>query len=188
MSEATPAPHRHPTSGLLGWANRIWHEYEAGDDQAGDDRPLLGYLVLMGTYGSLCAATVAAVARKARRDGALEPLRLRDLAVTAVAVFRMSRTLAKDAVLSPLRAPFVVFEKPGGPDELIEAPRPGPVRHAVGELVVCPFCLGQWVATAAVAGHLLMPRTTRWVTGGMAAVAVSDALQLVYDKGQQKAT
>jgi hypothetical protein len=188
MSEATLAAHRHTTSGLLGWASRTWDEYQAGDQQAGDDRPLPGYLLLSGTYASLCAVTAAAVARKARRDGALEPPRLRDLAVTAVAVFRMSRTLAKDAVLSPLRAPFVVFDKPGGPDELVEAPRPGPVRHAVGELVVCPFCLGQWVATAAVAGHLLMPRTTRWLTGGLAVVAVSDALQLVYDKGQQKAT
>ena len=57
MSEATLAAHRHSTSGLLGWATRTWQQYQDGDDQAGDDRPLPGYLVLMSVYGSLCAVT-----------------------------------------------------------------------------------------------------------------------------------
>ena len=34
--------------------------------------------------------------------------------------------------------------------KVMEAPRPGPFRHATGELVTCPFCLTQWVTTAGV--------------------------------------
>jgi hypothetical protein len=69
----------------------------------------------------------------------------------------------------------------------MEAPRPGPVRHAVGELLTCPFCLGQWVGTAGVAGLALFPRTTRWLSAGMCVIAGADALQLAYARLQQAA-
>jgi hypothetical protein len=29
------------------------------------------------------------------------------------------------------------------------------VRHAVGEMITCPFCLGAWVATGLVGGLVL---------------------------------
>ena len=158
--------------------------YERGDDAAGDDRPLRGYVALLGAYAGLTAAAAAVVRRKGlpvERPGVL------DIALLAASTFRVSRTLAKDAVASPLRAPFATYQGPGGPGEVMEAPRPGPFRHAAGELVTCPFCLTQWVATAGVVGYAVFPRATRWVTAGMTAVAAADALHYGYAKLQQSA-
>lgn len=159
---------------------RMWRSYERGADEAGNERPLVGYGVLLGTYSALTGLAALAVRRRARRDGALPTSTVGDLALLSVATFRVSRTLAKDSVTAVLRAPFATYQGPAGPGEVMEAPRPGPVRHAVGELVTCPFCLGQWVGTAALAGLALAPRTTRWLAGGMTVVAASDALQHAY--------
>ncbi len=171
---------------LREWATRTWQQYQQGEQQAGDGRPLPGYAVLMGLYGTGCG-TLAALARRRSRDVGLTPIRPVDVVLTALAVYRTARTLSKDAVTSPLRAPFTSYVEPAGPGEVTEAPRSGPVRHAVGELLSCPFCLSQWVATAAVGGYLLAPRATRWVVGGMAAVAVADGLQLAYGAAEQRA-
>ena len=53
-------------------------------------------------------------------------------------------------------------------------------RHAVAELLTCPFCMAQWTATGLVAGHVLAPRFTRLLTATFAAVAGADALQYAY--------
>jgi hypothetical protein len=53
-------------------------------------------------------------------------------------------------------------------------------RHAVGELIACPFCLGQWIGTAFVVGYVFAPRATRIVAGAFSVVAISDALQFGY--------
>lgn len=158
--------------------------YERGADDAGGERPLVGYGVLLATYTGLTTAGAVAVRRRTRRRGPLERPALLDVGLLGVATFRISRTLAKDAVLAPARAPFATFQGPAGPGEVMEAPRPGPVRHAVGELVTCPFCLAQWVATAGVTGLALAPRTTRWISAGMAVVAAADALQLAFARLQ----
>ena len=161
--------------------SRVRDSYERGEDAAGDDRPLRGYVALLGTYAGLTAAAAAVVHRKgvsADRPGAA------DIALLAAATFRVSRTLAKDAVASPLRAPFATYQGPGGPGEVMEAPRPGPYRHAAGELVTCPFCLTQWVATAGVVGYALFPKAARWAAAGMTAVAAADAMHFGYAKLQ----
>jgi hypothetical protein len=46
----------------------------------------------------------------------------------------------------------------------------------VGELVTCPWCLAQWVATGLVVSSVLAPRATRLTCAGLAVVAASDAL------------
>lgn len=171
---------------LREWATRTWQQYEQGDQQAGDHRPLPGYAMLLGLYGTGCA-TLAVLARRRVRDVAPTPIRPVEVVLTALAVYRTARTLSKDAVTSPLRAPFTSYVEPAGPGEVTEAPRSGPVRHAVGELVSCPFCLSQWVTTAAVGGYLLAPRVTRWLVSGMAVVAVADFLQLAYGAAEQRA-
>ncbi|WP_239013326.1 MULTISPECIES: DUF1360 domain-containing protein [Streptomycetaceae] len=168
-----------------GWWTRIRAGYEEGQDEAGDERPLTGYTALLAGYATLTAAATAAVLRWRGRPASRPAAG--DLALLAVATFRISRMLAKDSVMTPLRAPFTTYQGTAGPGEVMEAPRPGPVRHAVGELVTCPFCLTQWVATAGLAGLVVLPRTTRWITGGMTAVAAADALQLAYARLQQAA-
>lgn len=169
------------------WWSGVRTSYERGSEDADGERPLLGYGVLLATYTTLTSTAALAVRRRARRRPLPERPSLVDVALLGVATFRVARTLSKDAVLGPLRAPFSTYQGPAGPGEVMEAPRPGPVRHAVGELVSCPFCLGQWVATAGLTGLALAPRTTRWLSSGMTAVAVADVAQLFFAKLQQAA-
>jgi hypothetical protein len=104
-----------------------------------------------------------------------------------VATHKLSRLIAKDTVTAPLRAPFTRFEGPQGQGELHEEVRGHGARHTLGELLTCPFCLAQWVATAFAAGLVFAPRPTRLVASTFATVAISDALQNVYAFLQKKA-
>ena len=53
-----------------------------------------------------------------------------------------------------LRAPFTRFQESSGQGEVVEEEPCGHgLRLAVGELLVCPYCLAQWVATALTRPH-----------------------------------
>ncbi|MEJ3744608.1 DUF1360 domain-containing protein [Actinomycetes bacterium KLBMP 9797] len=145
-----------------------------------DARPLSGYLATLAAY----AGTVAALGMAVKASGRPLPERAAagDVVLLGVATHKLSRLLAKDAVTSPLRAPFTRYERPAGLGEVGEQVRddgPGP-RHAIGELLSCPFCLSVWVGTGLTAGLVLAPRTTRLVATALTAVAASDFLQLAY--------
>jgi hypothetical protein len=92
-------------------------------------------------------------------------------------------------VTSPLRAPFTRYDKPIGSGEVMEQVRDqgSGTRHAIGELLSCPFCLAVWVATGLTGGLVLAPRTTRLVATALTAVAASDFLQMAYAVAQQAA-
>src|SRR3954471_6326666 len=129
----------------------------------GEDRPLGGYVVLMGVFGALVAA-VAGVTMATRRT--LPTLSVKDLVLLTMSTHKLSRTLAKDAVTSPLRVPFASYSDTGGPAEVMEAPRKdSALRHSIGELLTCPFCLDLWIATGFTVGLVFAPRVTRLVTG-----------------------
>jgi predicted nicotinamide N-methyase len=104
-----------------------------------------------------------------------------DMALLAVMTFRASRLLTKSAVASPLRAPFTTFEKSGGTGEVVENVREDGDLHAVGELLTCPFCLAQWIATTSVAAYVAAPRQTKLAATVMSVAAASDVLQIAYD-------
>jgi hypothetical protein len=148
----------------------------------GHDRPIGGYGVLDATYGAL----VVGIGIAARRKRRLPHLRGGDIALIGVATHRLARTLAKDPVTSPFRMPFTRYKGVSGPAELKEdvVSEEG-MAHAVGELVTCPFCLAQWVATGFVAGMIFAPRATRLVAATMAGVAVADFLQFAYAGAEQ---
>ena len=153
----------------------------AGDE----DRPLEGYVAAMATYGAFAALVLMAAAT--RRKDAPDRFPLVDIALTGVATHKLTRIISKDSVTSPLRAPFTRYKKPGGPAEVMEEVRGHGVKHAVGELITCPFCLSPWIATALTGGLVIAPRFTRAVTAVFSAVAVSDQLQLIYAQQQQAA-
>lgn len=159
-------------------ANRVGEAY-AGDEP----RPLRGYLVAMGTYSGL----VAGLLGLGRATGVRLPERfqLGDTILLSIATHKASRLLAKDAVVSPLRAPFTRYEQPAGEAELMESVRGHGLQHAAGELISCPFCLGLWTATALAAGMVFAPRFTRLTSTVLTAVAVSDTLHLGYDAAKQ---
>jgi hypothetical protein len=103
-----------------------------------------------------------------------------DLLVLGLAVQRLTRTIAKDEITAPLRAPFTRYEGPAGEGESNEAPAGHGVHRAVGELLTCPFCLGQWVATALVAGGLAAPGLSGAAVEVLALAQANDYLQLAY--------
>lgn len=150
----------------------------------GEERPLGSLGVIMGVYGAAVFAAGALV----RRSGRPLPDRVGagDLALITVATHKLSRLVAKDPVFSPLRAPFTTFSGTSGEAELAEEVRGTGARKAVGELVTCPFCVAQWVATGFAFGLVVAPRATRLAAGVFAAVAGADFLQLAYAAAQQK--
>src|SRR5438874_899721 len=119
---------------------------EQREEYAGDERrPLGSYAALLAAYG----ASVSALGFVVRRRGRPLPERpsAADLALMAVATHKVSRMVSKDSVLSAVRAPFTRFKEPAGAGEVNEEVRGEGARHAVGELISCPFCMAQWVAT-----------------------------------------
>jgi len=175
-----PAPasdERGDGAHLLQQVTAAAHRVE--DRYSGDaDRPLGSYLGAMATYGAAVTAIVVAIRR--RRTPLPERISPGDLALMAVATHKVTRTLAKDAVTSPLRAPFTRYKEPAGAGELHEEVTATGALHGVGELLSCPFCLAQWVATAFVTGLVVAPRATRLAASVFATRAGSDALQYVY--------
>jgi hypothetical protein len=160
---------------LQRWARTQKREYTDGEE-----RPLGGDLGAMSVYVGLVSAAAAAV----RASGRELPDRIpaSDAALLTVATFRLARRIAKDPITSPLRAPFTRFQGASGHAEVAEEVREhGGVKHAVGELLTCPFCLAQWVGTAFVFSYVTAPKATRLAALTMTMVAGSDILQFVYD-------
>lgn len=176
MAEATDA-----TADVAARARQEADEYR-GDN----DRPLGGYLVVLGAYSSLVAISALLAVLTGRRLP--DRWRIQDLVTVTLGTHKLSRTLSKDAVTSPLRAPFTRYAGTGGPAEVMEETRESSqLRHSLGELLTCPFCLDMWVTTAFVIGLIFVPRFTRLVAGGFTALAGADFLHLAYAKAQQAA-
>ena len=151
----------------------------------GEDKPMGSHLILVVIYNALVAAFLAVRVRSGR--GLPERIGAADVMLAGVATHKVSRVITKDRVTAPLRAPFTEFEGEGGPGEVEEKPRQvGGMRQAIGELLVCPFCIAQWIATAALAGFATVPRATRFICSIFAAVTISDFLQIVYKGSEEK--
>jgi hypothetical protein len=152
-----------------------------------EHRPLDGYVVAMGAFGAL-AASLAAAAKVTGRPVPERPA-TSDVVLISIATHKLSRLLAKDSVTSPLRAPFTRYAEPGGAAEVNEEVRDqgSTVRHAIGELVTCPFCLAMWVATGLTGGLVLAPRLTRLAATTLTATAASDFLQMAYSMAKEAA-
>jgi hypothetical protein len=167
-------------------ALRSWREAAASIASSyqghGEHRPVAGYSKALATY----AVGVVGLVVAARRTGLRAPERipLSDMALLGISTFRASRLLTKSAVASPLRAPFTTYVEPGGPGEVTEEVTAEGDGHAVGELLTCPFCLAQWIATTSVAAYVVAPRQTRLAASVMTVAATSDVLQLGYSRLQ----
>ncbi|ORW08637.1 hypothetical protein AWC14_23155 [Mycobacterium kyorinense] len=159
---------------------------EAEAYRGDNPRPLGGYLVVLFVYGTVVAVTALIASVTGRKLP--ERWRTQDLLTVTCGTHKLSRSLTKDAVTSPLRAPFAEYAGTGGPAEVQEETRQdSQLRHSLGELLTCPFCLDMWVATAFVIGLIFAPRFTRLVAGCFTALAGADFLQLAYAMAQQSA-
>src|SRR5690242_7806992 len=154
--------HATPPERIAEKASEIKREYAHGED-----RPMGSHLALVVVYNALFGAFLLGRARSGK--GFPQRIGLGDLVLAGVATHKLSRIIAKDRVTAPLRAPFTEFQEEGGPGEVEESPRGSGMRRAIGELLVCPFCLAQWVATALLGGLAVVPRATRFVCSIFAA-------------------
>jgi Protein of unknown function (DUF1360) len=150
-----------------------------------EERPLGAYVSLAGTYAAATAGALLAL-RRARRE-LPERMNAADVLLIGVASHKVSRLIAKDKVTSFFRAPFTRFEESSGQGEVEEQPCGHGLRLAVGELLVCPYCLAQWVATGFTVGIVATPRLTRLLGTVFAAHTVSDFLQIVYRAAEERA-
>jgi hypothetical protein len=130
------------------------------------ERPLGGCAALVAIF----AAAVGGCSAWVRHSGRELPEwpSPGDLALVTVATHEASRLLAKDLVTSTVRAPFTELEDDARAGELSEKARGRGLRRAIGGLVICPYCLGLWVAAVFAAGLVVAPRPTRWAAGALA--------------------
>ncbi len=149
------------------------------------ERPPLGTYALLATVFNAGYAGALVAARRAGRE-LPERVATGDLLLIGVAGHKISRLLAKDKVTSFLRAPFTRYEGPGGPKELEERARGTGARHAIGELLACPYCLGLWVVAALHVGLITAPRPTRLVASTFTGLTIADFLQIAYKAAEER--
>jgi len=147
------------------------------------ERPLGSYLVLIALFNGLLVGWLVLAGRGRRLP---EGYRASDLLLLGAATFKLSRLVTRDRVTSGLRAPFTRFQGDAGHGEVDEAARGRGMRRAVGELLVCDYCLAQWVAAAMVAGFTVSPRVTRAVAAVFTVHGVADALQLGWSRALER--
>jgi hypothetical protein len=148
--------------------------------------PLRDYAGLVSLFTVAAIGGLAAAERAGRRIP--ERIGVGDLALTGVATYKLSRLITKDRVTAFVRAPFTRYEEPAGHGELEEHARGTGMRRAVGQLLTCPYCTGQWVASAFMIGLVVAPRPTRLAAATFSAVAIADALQLARKAAETRAT
>jgi hypothetical protein len=148
------------------------------------ERPLAAYAALVGVYVSGTTAAIVAL----RRSGRELPERptAADVLLMGVATHKLSRLIAKDRVTSFARAPFTRFQEASGQGEVEERAVGHGLRLATGELLICPYCLAQWVATGLTIGFVAAPRVTRMLSTMLVAHTVSDFLQAVYRAAEDR--
>ena len=151
----------------------------------GQKRPLAGYAGLAAVYGGAVTAGIAALRRRGRQLP--EHPQAGDIALVAVATHKLSRIIAKDKVTGFVRAPFTRYQWSSGAGEVEEEARGHGLQLAEGELLVCPYCLSQWVATGLTLGLIANPRATRMACAVFASYTLSDFLQVAYRAAEDAA-
>jgi len=80
--------------------------------------------------------------------------------------------------MSFLRAPFTRYvDESDRPSEVTEEPRGRGLQFSIGQLLVCPYCLSQWIGAGFLAAYLRQPRMARTAAALFAIVGGSDLLQ-----------
>ena len=150
----------------------------------GERPPLAAYATFAAVFHGAMAGAVMA----ARRSGRDLPQHVDtgDIVLIGTASYKLSRLIAKKKVTAFVRAPFTELEGKGGPAELDEKPRGSGLQRALGELLVCPYCLGLWASGGFHAGLLFAPRATRFSASVLTAMTISDFLQIAYRAAEER--
>ncbi len=148
------------------------------------ERPLGGYAALMGSFLALCAGFAGWMRATGRTLP--EQVETRDLVLVSVATHKLARMLSKDRVGSTIRAPFTTFQGDAGHGEVDEAARGRGLRRAIGELLICPYCLAMWISAVFLGGLVVSPRPTRLIASAFTVVTAADGLQIAYRKAEEQ--
>jgi hypothetical protein len=143
-----------------------------------EPKPLGGYSVLTAAFGTGVAVYTAAHVRSGRKL----PQRLPagDFLLMALATQKLARLITKDRVTGFVRSPFTRYTGEAGPSEVSEEPRGEGLQRAIGELLVCPYCIGQWVAAGLVGAYIRDPDATRIGAGMFAILGAADFIQQLW--------
>jgi hypothetical protein len=145
-------------------------------------------LVAYATFATVFHGAMAAAVAGAKRSGRDLPERVEagDVVLIGTASYKLSRLISKQKVTAFVRAPFTELEGKGAPAELEERPRGTGLRRALGELLVCPYCLGLWASGGFHVGLLFAPRATRFSASVLTAMSISDFLQIAYKAAEER--
>jgi hypothetical protein len=138
------------------------------------NHPLTGHAVLMATYVAAVASGLVVADRMHRL-----PRRpsMTDVVLLGAATAKGARLISRAKVTTVVRAPFTEYQRDAGHGEVDEAPTGGGVHRALGELLVCPYCLAPWIG--ALLGGLMVarPREGRALAGLLSVAAAADMVQ-----------
>jgi len=140
--------------------------------QAADTpRPLASNTKLFTTSAALAKlGPETTIATKLLTDGAIE-------ALLTAGTYKLSRLITKDRVMAFARAPFTRYQgEADRPSEVSEEARGEGIQLAIGELLVCPYCISQWVGAGLLAAYMREPDVTRSAAMLLTIVAGSDFL------------
>jgi len=157
---------------------------DAVDGHADQYRPLGAYALLAAVFNALF---VAYLITAGRRDRLPEGYGARDLVLLGAATMKFSRLIAKDRVTSFIRAPFTRFKDDTGHGEVDEEARGRGLQRAIGELLICEYCLAQWISAAFVAGFAVSPRATRAAAATFTVFGISDVVGWAYSAAEKQA-
>jgi hypothetical protein len=152
---------------------------------APEQRPPFGsYAVLTALFNAALAAGVAGAKHRGRELP--ERFDAGDIVLTGIATHKLSRLIAKERITSFARAPFTRFQARGGPAEVEERARGRGWRRTVGELLICPYCLGMWISGGFNLGLVVAPRGTRFAATVLTGLTISDFLQIAYKAAEDR--
>lgn len=105
-----------------------------------------------------------------------------DLLLLSLATYRLTQVLTEEKVAACLRSPFCEVKRVRQQDGTVkeeEVPRGTGLRHVAGELILCPWCTGIWIATLSTFAFVLAPGAARIVLTVFAVAAAGLIFQIL---------
>lgn len=145
--------------------------------------PLEGYAALLATYST---GVVGLFTWAARSGHTLDAISVSDLLILGVGSQKLARMISKDRISTVLRQPFTEYDGTEGalPGEACESARrdKGSLRHAIGELLCCPYCTTTWAAAGLFGAYLADNKLGRTLGAFLSTVSLAEVMQSTYHK------
>jgi Protein of unknown function (DUF1360) len=140
-----------------------------------DPKPLRSYAAMTTVWASAVTTFVVSQHRSGRPFPSRVPIA--DMALLTAGTYKLSRLITKDRVMAFARGPFTRYQGDADrPSEVSEEARGEGMQLAIGELLVCPYCISQWVGAGLLAAYMREPDVTRSAAMLLTIVAGSDFL------------